>query len=230
MSAPTRTPFSVHGLYYPFHLCHDRTLEQLLADYQTVHFRDFMSLQLTPMMGTTAFPDRMGDYHPEHVKTGRIVQGHNLNGAMTPETVSAVNQDLADPQWRGLFQGSLVNDRRFQRGLFAHPTNLPTESLDTQPDPEWLQFQDPGWENKLFDVKMVQDWSRRRLQGEKATRFEYGWALIKTSVSLRYTIQLCHQLNVVAVTDSSSHHHLLNRTCKRERIALTNTCVKREGY
>lgn len=220
----------MNALYYPFHLCHDRTLEQLLADYQTVHFRDFMALQLTPMMGTTAFPDRMGDYHPDYVKAGRIIQGHNLNGAMTPETVLAVNQDLGDPQWRYIFQGSLIHDRRFQRGLFAAPLSLSTESVDAQPDPEWFQFRDKEWEHESFDVKMVQDWSRRRLQGEEATRFEYGWALIKTSASLHYTIRLCHQLNVVAVTDSSSHYHLLKRTSDREQIALHNACVKREGY
>ena len=108
----------MNALYYPFHLCHERTLQRLLVDCQIVHFRDFMALQLTPMMGTTAFPDRMGDYHPELLKVGRIVQGHDVSGAMAPETVYAVNRDLADAQWRKYFQDFILNDRRFQRGLW----------------------------------------------------------------------------------------------------------------
>ena len=60
--------------------------------------------------------------------------------------------------------------------------------------------------------------------------FEYGWALLKTAVSLIYTIELCHQLNLPAVTDSSSHYHLLANTCEREQISLINTSIKRAGY
>ena len=112
----------MNALYYPFHLCHDRTLARLLADYSIVHFRDFMALQLTPMVGTTAFPDRMGDDHPELLKAGRIVQGHNVSGAMSSETSNAVNRDLADAQWRGLFQESLLNNYRFQRGFISQTT------------------------------------------------------------------------------------------------------------
>ena len=220
----------MNALYYPFHLCHDRTLDRVLTKYQTVHFRDFMALQLTPMMGTTAFPDRMGDYHPELLKTGRIVQGHNLSGSMKPETMSAVNRVLADHQWRGLFQESLLNDRRFQRGLFPEPQSAPAESVGTQAEPEWLQFHGMEWAEVPFQVETVQAWSRHRLRGEEAVRFEYGWALIKTSVSLIYTIRLCQQLNLLAVTDSAAHYHLLSRTCAREQIPLEHSCVNREGY
>jgi len=221
---------SMHALYYPFHLCHDRTVERLLADYQTVHFRDFMALQLTPMMGTTAFPDRMGDYHPELLKAGQIVQGYNLSGSMKPETVSAVNRDLADHQWRGIFQESLLDDRRFQRGLFADPQDPKTQSPEAQHDPEWLQFRGMEWTDTPFQVETVQTLSRHRLQGEKAAYFEYGWALIKTAASLIYTIQLCQQMKLVAATDSASHHCLLAQTCERDQIELKNSCVKREGY
>jgi hypothetical protein len=221
---------AMQALYYPFHLCHDRTIERLLADYQTVHFRDFMALQLTPIMGTTAFPDRMGDYHPELLKAGRIVQGHNLSGSMKPETVSAVNRDLADHQWRQLFQESLLNDRRFQRGLFADPQDSKTQQAEAQHDPEWLQLGVKEWADTPFQVETVQTWSRHRLQAEEAANFEYGWALIKTAASLIYTIQLCHQLSLVAATDSASHHRLLTQTCERDQIELENSCVKREGY
>jgi hypothetical protein len=220
----------MNALYYPFHLCHERTLGHLLEEHQIVHFRDFMALQLTPMMGTTAFPDRMGDYHPEDLQAGRIVQGHNLSGAMGPDTVVAVDRDLADVQWRTLFQESMLKDRRFQRGLFGDPNSERTGSIETPPKPEWHQFRDETWTARLFDVKLVQNLSRRRLFGEELTQFEYGWALIKTSASLMYTIQLCHQQNLVAVTDSPAHHHLLMRTRVRDGITLVNICVKREGY
>jgi len=62
------------GFYYPFHLCSPESLERFLTRYDTVHFRDYMALQLTPTSGTTAAPDRMGDYHAELVQQGRIVQ------------------------------------------------------------------------------------------------------------------------------------------------------------
>jgi hypothetical protein len=149
---------------------------------------------------------------------------------MKPETVSAVNRDLADHQWRGLFQESLLNDHRFQRGLFADPQDSKTESPEAQHDPEWLQFQGMEWADTPFQVETVQTLSRHRLQGKEAACFEYGWALIKTAASLIYTIQLCHRLNLVAATDSASHHRLLARTCKRDQIDLENLCVKRKGY
>jgi hypothetical protein len=220
----------MNALYYPFHLCHARTLARLLADYSTVHFRDFMALQLTPMVGTTAFPDRMGDEHPESLKAGRIIQGHNVSGAMSSETSHAVNRDLADAQWRELFQESLLNNRRFQRGLFPEPRNPSSGTIETQAEPEWVQFCGMEWAKAPFQVETVQTLSRQRPGEEEAAHFEYGWALIKTSASLIYTIQLCHELNVSAVTDSSSHYDLLAQTCKREQIPLIHRCVKREGY
>jgi hypothetical protein len=220
----------MNALYYPFHLCHERTLGHLLEEHQIVHFRDFMALQLTPMMGTTAFPDRMGDYYPEDLQAGRIVQGYNLSGAMAPDMVLAVNRDLADRRWRTQFQASMLNDARFQRGLFGDPQAGTSGSIETTPKPEWHQFRDETWTAKSFDVKLVQTLSRQRLQGAEAAQFEYGWALIKTSASLVYTIQLCHQQNLVAVTDSTAHHHLLTRTCVRDGITLENICVKREKY
>lgn len=220
----------MNALFYPFHLCHDQTLERLLHDYQTVYFRDFMALQLTPMMGTTAFPDRMGDYHPEYLKAGRILQGYNVSGSLTPDTISAVNRDFADSLWRHLFQESLLNDRRFQRGLFADPNEETTARPATHIKPEWLKFSEKEWGATPFDVEAIQTLSRQRLHGKDEDRFEYGWALIKTSASLIYTIELCHQLNLVAVTDSTAHHQLLARTCDRDGIRLENQCLKREGY
>lgn len=220
----------MNALYYPFHLCHERTLDRLLKDYQVIHFRDFMALQLTPMMGTTAFPDRMGDYYPDFLKTGRIAQGYNLNGAIKPNMMLAVDQDLADSHWRCLFQESMLNDPRFQRGLFACPIEGTTQPSEPPNTPEWLQFTEKEWVDTVFDVKAVQTLSHRRLYGREATQFEYGWALIKTSVSLLYTIELCQQLDFAAATDSSAHHLLLTRTCQRDGVNLENIHIKRKGY
>ena len=108
----------MNALYYPFHLCHERTLEHLLKEYTIVHFRDFMALQLTPFMGTTAFPDRMGDYYPQLLEAGRIIQGHNVSGTLPPDVIAAVNHDLADPTWRSIFHEALSDDYRFQGTLF----------------------------------------------------------------------------------------------------------------
>ncbi len=71
------------ALYYPFHLCHEQTLHQILKDYSPVHFLDFMALQFTPFMGATGFPDRMGDYYPELLESGRIIQGHDVSGPLS---------------------------------------------------------------------------------------------------------------------------------------------------
>ena len=215
----------MNALYYPFHLCHEQTLELLLEKYEVIHFRDFMSLQLTPMMGTTAFPDRMGDYYPEHLKTGRLAQGHSCNGAMSTETVDSVNRDLADPHWRKIFQESLLHNHRFQRGLFANPKDKLAGPHGITQGPDWLQFKEREWEASSFDVKLVQTLSRQRLHGKEATQFEYGWALIKTAASLIYTLQLCQQFNFAAATDSSAHYRLLAQTCKREHIAFENVCL-----
>ena len=219
----------MNALYYPFHLCHERTLERLLEDYATVHFRDFMALRLTPLMGTTAFPDRMGDYHPEHLKAGRIIQGYDLSGSMAQKFVSAVNQDLTDLQWRQRFHKSMLNDRRFQRGLFPEAQDIAGSAHDEN-GPVWLQFQEERWENELLDVEIVQALSRKRLEGHQARQFEYGWAMIKTAASLIYTIQLCHQLKLIAVTDSAAHYHLLVHTCSREHTKLENVHLKPKGY
>jgi hypothetical protein len=218
------------ALYYPFHLCHEKTLQRLLADFEQVHFRDFMALQLTPMVGTTAFPDRMGDSYPEYLKAGRIVQGHNVSGSMSPEVIASVEQDLQDPIWRKSFHEFLMCDYRFQRGLFDDSQLPQVGSCDIGMSPVLLEFKKSDWIDKQYRVETVQILSRKPLVPEDSSRFEYGFALVKTSASLIYTIQLCQQNSLVAVTDSASHHRLLARSCTREQIDLANYCVKREGF
>ena len=220
----------MNALYYPFHLCHERTLMQLLEEYESIHFRDFMALQLTPMMGTTAFPDRMGDYYPAFKETGRIIQGHNLSGAIGSTTMLAINRDLADATWRKLFQNFLQTDPRFQRGLFPKPKETTSSQKGAAATPQWLQFGGKQWATTSIDVETIQQLSMQRLQKKDAAYFDYGWAMIKTAASLIYTIQLCHTLNLVAVTDSMSHYTLLEQTYHREQMKLKNALVKPERY
>src|SRR5215204_475370 len=90
-------------LFYPFHLCHERTLSRLLGEFRRVHFRDYMAIQLSPFAGTTAYSDRMGDTYPDLLAEGRLMQGYSVSGPLSPQSISAVDRDLADPIWRGLF-------------------------------------------------------------------------------------------------------------------------------
>jgi hypothetical protein len=109
---------SRNALFHPFHLCAPHTLEALLARYDAVHFRDYMALRLTPLMGTMAYQDRMGDEHPMLVTSGRLVQGYPVSGPLDETAAAAIDRDLSDSRWRTLFHDGLRNDRRFQRGLF----------------------------------------------------------------------------------------------------------------
>ena len=217
---------AMNALYYPFHLCHERTLEHLLKEYTVVHFRDFMALQLTPFMGTTAFPDRMGDYYPQLLEAGRIIQGHDVSGTLHPDLIAAVNHDLADPTWRSIFHEALSDDYRFQRTLFDESViqkrSMEISFLST--------FRTPDWQATPFSVESVKTMSRKSLPHKDDPPFEYGWALVKTSAALTYTIRLCHQLHVAAVTDSASYHRLLTQSCGRQQIEISHSCIKREGY
>jgi len=220
----------MNALFYPFHLCHVRTIHSLLVDYETVHFRDFMALRLTPFMGATAFPDRMGDYYPTLFKAGQIVQGHDVSGPLNTEMIVAVNRDLSDTYWRSLFHEALLSNYRFQRGLFD-TSKIPQPGNPASDDHSILtEFASTDWMATPYDVEIVHGLSRSTHTSENGPCFEYGWALIKTSASLVYTIQLCQDLHLTAVTDSSSHHQLLAATCQRDGIDLANTCLKREGY
>ena len=185
-----------------------------------------MALQLTPFMGTTAFPDRMGDYYPQLLEAGRIIQGHDVSGTLHPDVIAAVNHDLADPTWRSIFHEALSDDYRFQRTLFDESViqkrSMEISFLST--------FRTPDWQATPFSVESVKTLSRKSLPHKDDPPFEYGWALVKTSAALTYTIQLCHQLHVAAVTDSASYHRLLTQSCGRQQIEISHSCIKREGY
>jgi hypothetical protein len=59
-----------------------------------------------------------------------------------------------------------------------------------------------------------------KLEPERAVAFEYGLMLVKTSVALWHTIQLCQQHGMDAITDSPRHDQLLQRIMKRDRMSL----------
>ena len=223
--APTR-----HALYYPFHLCHEQTLMRLLDDYRAIHFRDYMALQLTPMSGTTAYQDRMGQYHPDLVKTGQIVQGYSVSGPLDTDAVSAVDRDLADRTWRNIFHDGLKNDRRFQRGLFDLSHSFAIGGSTVPGPAALLRLLEQKRTTQVCSVKQVQVLSSRRLAPDEGYEYEYALALVKTSAALVYTIRLCRQHDLEAVTDSEVHFKLLRQTCAREGMSLENRLVVREGY
>ena len=223
-------PGERRGLYYPFHLCHEQTLQRLLAEYHSVHFRDYMALQITPLSGTTAYMDRMGDQHPELVTDGRIVQGYSVSGPMDAQRSTAVDRDLADQVWRDLFHAALIEDRRFQRGLFdlSHAVRMGDGLI---PGPAALLRLVEGQRNTHpYSVRTLRESSGRPLTTEEGYDFEYTLALVKTSASLGYTVSLAVRHGLEAVTDSAPHFRLLQRTCGREGQDLSNQLIPRQGY
>ncbi len=219
-----------HALYYPFHLCHERTLDLILTEYTSVHFRDYMALQLTAMSGTTAFADRMGDYHADLLRGGRIVHGHSVSGPLNSSMIAAIDRDLADPTWRFLLHDALIEDRRFQRGLFdlSHGVMIGTTMV---PGPAaLLRLTEVFRAHEPWSVETLRSLSRKRTSMDDGYAYEYGLAMVKTSASLAYTIQLCLQHGLEAVTDSQVHYRLLARTCLRDDVDLRNRVLEREGY
>lgn len=216
---------SRNALFYPFHLCAPRTLEVLLARYHSIHFRDYMALRLTPLMGTMAYQDRMGDDHPTLVTAGRLVQGYNVSGPLDQAATAAVDRDLGDVRWRGLFHEAMQHDRRFQRGLFdlTHAMRIGQALV---PGPAaLLRLLEASRAGSPCTVALVQGLARPTLTLEEAYEFEYGLALLKTAAAQLYTIRLARQHGLVPVTDSHSHLALLSHTLAREDLDLDNEYV-----
>ncbi len=206
-------------LFYPFHLCHPHTLKQLLMTYQRVHFRDYMAIQLSPVFGTTAHNERMGDAHPELVAEGRLVQGYQVSGPLSPETIASVNEDLADTVWRDLFHTALATDRRFQHGLFGTPTGTQRP---------WDSLGEDQFRTERFSVAQIRRLSEQF--GKDAPLLDYGLALLKTSAALVYTGQLAATYQWHAVTDSPAHGRLFQRHIERERLEVEHGVIERSGY
>ncbi len=222
---PTTADGRPDVLFHPFHLCAPRTLELLLQRFHRIHFRDYMALRLTPLMGTTAYNDRMGDGHPDLVTTGRIVQGHPVSGALESGAVTWIDRTLVDRTWRRRWHQALTEDRRFQRGLFdlTHAMRI---GQQTVPGPAaLLRLLDQGFVEASYTVETVRRQSRPVRSLEAGYAFEYGLALLKTAAAEFHTVRLATAHGLVAVTDSASHHDLLALTLEREGSPITQELI-----
>ncbi|MDN5940429.1 MAG: hypothetical protein L0H94_00985 [Nitrospira sp.] len=222
-----RTP---HALFYPFHLCHSETLTRLLTRFATVHFRDFMALQLSPLSGMTAFQDRMGMSFPDLIESKRLVQGYDVSGPLPPPVATAIDRDLHDPLWRTRFHRALCQDRRLQRGLFEPSHGLRIGDSLVPGPAALLRLMDNSFRQRAYDLDQVRALSMKHLGLEESYHCEYGMALVKTSAALVYThtLTLAHQLQ--PVTDSVAHFSLYAQSCVRENWPRTNHLLIRTGY
>ncbi|MFO0773393.1 MAG: hypothetical protein U0172_01845 [Nitrospiraceae bacterium] len=217
---------SPEALYYPFHLCHERTLTHLLTRCARVHFRDYMALQLTPFSGTTAYQDRMGNSHPELVAEGRLVQGHSVSGPLSAQVAQAIDRDLSDDRWRELFHHAFTEDRRFQRGLFDLTHAFSIGGTVRPGAAVLLELVRDRYRVQPYSVDLVRSLSRRAHHLPDAYDYEYGLALIKTSASLVHTAQLAAQLGCLAVTDSPSHATLFAHSRTREGWTVDHELIE----
>jgi hypothetical protein len=223
-------PRAPRALFYPFHLCHPDTLARLLTRFATIHFRDFMALQLTSMSGMTAFQDRMGMSFPDLIESGRLVQGYDVSGPLPPTVAAAINRDLHDPLWRARFHTAFRLDRRLQRGLFEPSHSLRIGDSLVPGPAALLRLMDNTFRQQDYDLGRVRALSKSSVTLEEGYHFEYGLALVKTSASLVYTqtLALAHQLQ--PVTDSPAHFALYAQSCVRENWPRTNLLLIRVGY
>lgn len=203
---------------------------RLLNNYPSVHFRDYMALQLTKMSGTTAYADRMGDRYAELVTNGRIVQGYSVSGPLDQDMMAAVNRDLADAPWREQFHHALINDRRFQRGLFELTHGMLIGGILVPGPAAWLRVIEKQRQMQPYSVEMLQKLSGGRLDLNEGYDYEYAFALVKTSAALHYTVRLAIQHDLDAITDSKAHYDLLERMRMRDGLMLQHQWIVREGY
>jgi hypothetical protein len=205
-------------------------MARLLTRFASVHFRDFMALQLTPMSGMTAFQDRMGLSFPDLIEAGRLVQGYDVSGPLPSTVAAAIDRDLQDPLWRALFHTVLCRDRRFQRGLFEPSHSLRVGDRLVPGPAALLHLMDDSFGQHAYDLDLVRAFSKSGVTLADGYHFEYGLALVKTSASLVYTqtLALAHQIQ--PVTDSRAHFALYAQSCLRENWPTINHLLIRTGY
>ena len=216
-------------MYYPFHLCSEETLRRLLTHFETVHFRDYMAIQLTPFVGTTAFPDRMGDAHSDLVSAGRLAQGYHTAGPLDADMEAAVDRDLADPQWRKLFHAAFTDQRRFQRGLFDASHGIMIGKALVAGPAALLRFMEGERAGEHYTVESLRGLSKSQSSLSDSYRFEYGMALLKTSAAGVWTSRIAQKQDLSVVTDSPGHYELLRRSFHRDGINLLNYFLKKDG-
>lgn len=198
--------------------------------FATIHFRDFMALQLTPMSGMTAFQDRMGMNFPDLIESKRLVQGYDVSGPLPPPVAAAIDRDLQDPLWRARFHTALCQNRRLQRGLFEPSHSLRIGNSLVPGPAALLRLMDDSFRQRAYTLDQIRALSMTHLSLEEGYHCEYGVALVKTSAALVYTrsLTLAHQLQ--PVTDSPAHFSLYAQSCTRENWPRTNHLLIRVGY
>jgi len=201
-----------------------------LTRFATVHFRDFMALQLTPMSGVTAFQDRMGMSFPDLIKSGRLIQGYDVSGPLSSIVAAVIDRDLRDPLWRACFHTALRLDRRLQRGLFEPSHSLRIGDRLVPGPAALLCLMDDSFRQQAYDLDQVRALSKRNITLEEGYHYEYGLALVKTSASLVYTQALTLEHQLQPATDSPAHFALYAQSCIRENWTKTNHLLIRAGY
>ncbi|HZS12134.1 MAG TPA: hypothetical protein VFA38_07775, partial [Nitrospirales bacterium] len=154
------------------------------------------------MAGTVAMSDRMGDYHEDLLKTGRLVQGHDVSGRITGEVRESVDRDLHDPAWRAIFHDGLREDRRFQRGLFDLSHSMMIGGRPVPGPAALLRLLEDRRGSEPWSVARLEHLAGRPLEEPEAYDYEYGLALLKTAASLAQTIRLAREHRLTPVTDS----------------------------
>ncbi|MGC4098493.1 MAG: hypothetical protein QM706_15380 [Nitrospira sp.] len=186
-----------------------------------------MAIQVSPFCGTTALPERMGDAFPDLLTSKRLVQGYDVSGPLQSGHLSSPwISDLTDSTWRRLFHRALVENRRFQRGLFDGPDITGRHNDGHAEQTLMVRLKDVSFETTPFTVAGIRQLSRRRLVDREADLFEYGLALLKTSASLVYTIQLATAEQLAVATDSRAHFTLLTRLIDRMGFTIENGLVE----
>ena len=198
--------------------------------FATIHFRDFMALQLTPMSGMTAFQDRMGMSFPDLIESKRLVQGYDVSGPLPPPVAAAINRDLKDPLWRARFHTALCQDRRLQRGLFEPSHSLRIGNSLVPGPAALLRLMDDSFRQRAYNLDQIRALSMTRLSLEEGYHCEYGVALVKTSAALVYTEALTQAHQLQPVTDSPAHFSLYTQSCIREDWPRSNHLLIRIGY
>jgi hypothetical protein len=165
---------TIRRLFYPFHLCHERTLAVAAGAVSASAFPGLYGHPSQSVLRDNSLSRTMGDAFPDLLASKRLVQGYNVSGPLTPDTCIAVDRDLTDSTWRGLFHRALVENRRFQRGLFDGTDITGRHNDGHAEQPLMGRLKDVSFETTPFTVAGIRQLSRRRLIGRDADLFDYG--------------------------------------------------------
>ncbi len=167
---------------------------------------------------------------PDLVDSGRLVQGYNVSGPLSPALAAVIDRDLHDPLWRARFHHALRRDRRLQRGLFEPSHSLRIGDSLVPGPAALLHLMDDSFRQQANTFDQVRALSTRRLALEEGYHYEYGLALVKTAASLVYTQTLALANQLQPVTDSPAHFSLYAQSCVRENWPKSNLLLIRAGY